>query len=160
MTSGPKTRISDARAAMRRIFISLTLLGGVAACGDGGPSVSQFAAPRIIEVQSEPPAEAGRCWANAYTQSSAPGLSRGVGLWVETPCDTNLTPDFQASLQRALQARGLYAGPITGQMDAGTEAAIRAFQAPLGLDSPILSLAAAERLGLVAVKAARDRAAT
>jgi hypothetical protein len=72
--------------------------------------------------------------------------------WFETPCDTVLTPDFVQSLQRALAARGLYAGPESGEMDARTRAAVRKFQAPEGLDSGILSLAAARKLGLVAIE--------
>ncbi|MDQ2094830.1 peptidoglycan-binding domain-containing protein [Rhodalgimonas zhirmunskyi] len=72
-------------------------------------------------------------------------------LWFETPCERQLTPDFIASLQRALAARGFYTGPVTGEMDARTRRAIRSYQAPQGLDSGIVSLAAARKLGLVAV---------
>ncbi len=79
-------------------------------------------------------------------------------LWFETPCEDQLTPDFLASLQRALKARGHYHGGITGQMDSRTRRAIRHYQAPQGLDSGILSLAAARKLGLVAV--ARTEAGT
>ncbi len=71
--------------------------------------------------------------------------------WFETPCPADLTPDFVSSLQRALKARTLYRGAITGDMDARTRAAVRKYQQPEGLDSGILSLAAARRLGLVAV---------
>lgn len=73
-------------------------------------------------------------------------------LWFETPCEDQLTPDFVASVQRALAARGLYRGAITGEMDARTRRAIRRFQAPEGIDSGILSLAAARKMGLVAVQ--------
>lgn len=72
-------------------------------------------------------------------------------LWFQTPCDDQLTPDFIASLQRALKARGLYYGPPTSQLDARTRNAVRRFQASQGLDSSILSLSAARQLGLVAV---------
>jgi len=72
-------------------------------------------------------------------------------LWFETPCERQLTPDFIASLQRALMARGFYTGPVTGEMDSRTRRAIRSYQAPQGLDSGIVSLAAARKLGLVAV---------
>ena len=72
--------------------------------------------------------------------------------WFQTPCARDQTPEFVSSLQRALKARGLYRGPISGQMDARTRAAVRAFQQPQGLNSGILSLAAARQLGLVAVK--------
>ncbi|MFX0543604.1 peptidoglycan-binding domain-containing protein [Roseovarius sp. S4756] len=72
--------------------------------------------------------------------------------WFETPCPADLTPDFVASLQRALKARTLYTGAINGAMDARTRAAVRKFQKPEGLDSGILSLASARKLGLVAVE--------
>lgn len=70
-------------------------------------------------------------------------------LWFETPCPETFTPEFVATLQRALKARQLFWGPVTGQMDARTRAAVRRYQSAEGLDSPILSLAAARRLGLV-----------
>jgi hypothetical protein len=73
----------------------------------------------------------------------------------ETPCRAQLTPEFIGSLQRALAARGLYRGPITGGFTPETRRAIRAFQKPLGVESPILSMEAARKLGLVAY--ARDQ---
>lgn len=76
--------------------------------------------------------------------------------WFETPCPADLTPDFVSSLQRALNARDIYRGAVTGQMDARTRAAVRRFQTPEGLDSGILSLAAARKLGLVAVERTED----
>ncbi len=75
-----------------------------------------------------------------------------VETWFETPCATDLTPDFIASVQRALKARGFYRGPITATMDPRTRAAVRAYQAPQGLESGILSLAAARKLGLAVVE--------
>lgn len=71
--------------------------------------------------------------------------------WFETPCEADLTPEFIASLQRALAARGHYRGPVTGRMDARTRSAIRAFQRPQGLDSGMISLAAARQMGLIAL---------
>ena len=61
-----------------------------------------------------------------------------------------------SSVQRALSVRGLYRGPITGQMDSPTRAAIRKFQKPQGLDSGILSTAAARKLGLIAMERPKD----
>jgi len=75
---------------------------------------------------------------------------RGV-TWFETPCPADMTPELVATLQRALAARGLYDGPITGRTGAATRDAVRAYQAQTGLDSPVLSLAAARTLGLIAV---------
>lgn len=71
-------------------------------------------------------------------------------LWFETPCDEVMDAEFIASLQRALAVRGVYSGPINGEMTRATRHAIRNYQQPLGLDSAILSLQAARRLGLVA----------
>ena len=67
------------------------------------------------------------------------------------PCRAEMTPEFNASVQRALRARGLYRGPINGEMDRRTRAAIRSFQKPQGFNSDILSVAGARQLGLVAV---------
>ncbi|MGR3616484.1 MAG: peptidoglycan-binding domain-containing protein [Paracoccaceae bacterium] len=71
--------------------------------------------------------------------------------WFRTPCPEETTPNFVASVQRALKARKLYRGPVTGEMDKNTRSAIRKYQKPQGLDSGILSLAAARKLGLIAV---------
>lgn len=71
--------------------------------------------------------------------------------WFETPCPEVMTAEFTASLQRALQVRGIYTGPITGALDSATRAAVQAFQRMDGPDSGVLSLAAARRLGLIAV---------
>ncbi len=73
-------------------------------------------------------------------------------IWFQTPCQEQMTPEFVSSVQRALAARYLYRGPVNGEMDARTRAAVRKYQKPEGLDSGILSLAAARKLGLVAVK--------
>jgi hypothetical protein len=71
-------------------------------------------------------------------------------LWFETLCPEDLTADFLSSLQRALAVRGFYSGTITGTLDRATRRAIRAYQKNEGLDSDVLSLAAARKLGLVA----------
>lgn len=70
----------------------------------------------------------------------------------QIPCAAEQTPEFVASLQRALKARVLYRGGITGVMDGRTRAGVRRYQKPLGLDSGILSLASARSLGLVALE--------
>ena len=70
----------------------------------------------------------------------------------EIPCAGTMTPEFVASFQRALTARGYYRGPITGQMNARTRAALRSYQSRQGLNSDILSMETARLLGLVAAK--------
>lgn len=71
-------------------------------------------------------------------------------LIFETPCPDALTPDLIATLQRALEARGLYRGPITGAMDVATRRAVRRYQSGNGLPSGLLSIQTARRLGLLA----------
>jgi hypothetical protein len=71
-------------------------------------------------------------------------------VWFRAPCPDSQSVTFTASLQRALKARALYLAPVTGEMNAETAEAVRRFQAERGLDSPVLSLAAAQELGLLA----------
>ena len=67
----------------------------------------------------------------------------------ETICPPVYTEEFVASLQRALAARGFYRGEVTGVMDTATGRAVQDFQREDGPDSPLLSIAAARRLGLI-----------
>lgn len=68
--------------------------------------------------------------------------------WFETPCAMEGNVEYIANLQRALTARGHYDGAATGVMDRATVLAVRRYQQPQGLDSGVLSLAAARQLGL------------
>jgi hypothetical protein len=77
-------------------------------------------------------------------------VSDQTPVWFRTPCDEILTPDFIATLQRALRARGLYRGLTSGQIDSATSRAISAYQTPRGLPSGTLALATARELGLIA----------
>jgi Putative peptidoglycan binding domain len=72
-------------------------------------------------------------------------------VWFQTPCPAVLDAAFLATLQRALKARGYFLQGVTGAMDDATRDAIRRFQAERGLDSDILSVAAARELGLIEV---------
>ena len=71
--------------------------------------------------------------------------------WFQTPCPAEMTPEFIASVQRALIARDAHPGPVTGRMDAATRSAILRWQTARGTDSATLSLETAQELGLVAV---------
>jgi len=71
--------------------------------------------------------------------------------WFEIPCPPDFTVEFVSTLQRALSARGLYSGPITGNMDAATRRAVLAVQTAAGLPSDVLSIETARELGIVAV---------
>ncbi|MCF6316347.1 MAG: peptidoglycan-binding protein [Marinosulfonomonas sp.] len=70
--------------------------------------------------------------------------------WFKVPCAADMGTGFIATLQRALKSRGLFRGAVTGVMDPKTTKAVRWYQKQHGLDSGILSLAAARQLGLVA----------
>lgn len=115
--------------------------------------------PAIIETVTEQ-VEVTPAWIGPDGAVLAPASYRSVAhqkivqdresIWFLTPCPDTVTVDFIATVQRALKARGFYLLPLTGQMDAATRDAIRRFQTPLGLDSPVLSLAAARDLGIVA----------
>ena len=110
----------------------------------------------------------GACWANdripAVTQTVLVPVAGREGVHPQerilrpaedrlfaVPCPEQIDADMIASLQRALLARGHYAGPITGTWDEATSQAVRRLQAPQGLDSGVLSLQAAQMLGLVPV---------
>lgn len=157
---------------MTRAFLILLAALSLAACENGGPSsaASPMQSPAERAAVAEVPLQtlpADACWARDRipAQTRAVLVETGNGTrearnqvlrpaqerLFAVPCPDVLTPDFTASLQRALAARGLYAGPITGQWSADTTAAVRRFQAPLGLDSGVLSLDAAQQMGLVAV---------
>ena len=87
-----------------------------------------------------------------YRRAPVPRVVRPRGeMRFQAPCPAEMTADFIASVQRALQARRYHSGPITGQMDAATRRALRAYQTERGLDSAQLSLETARALGLVAV---------
>ncbi|MBS0126149.1 peptidoglycan-binding domain-containing protein [Thetidibacter halocola] len=87
-----------------------------------------------------------------YRKAPVPRIVRPrADLVFEAPCPATMTPDFIASVQRALAARGYFAGNVTGTLDAPTAAAIRRYQAERGLDSAQLSLETARALGLIAV---------
>lgn len=72
----------------------------------------------------------------------------------ETLCAKDIGPEIFSSLQRALAARDLYDGPISGEINLATEAALRRFQRSQGLETALLTIETARQLGLVAV--ARD----
>lgn len=77
-------------------------------------------------------------------------VSDQTPIWFRTPCAETLTPDFIATLQRALRARGLLRGPVSGELDIATTRALSAYQTARGLPSGTLALATARELGLIA----------
>lgn len=98
---------------------------------------------------------ARKCWARYGTDGGQPRNGVITETAFRVPCPEQMTPDLIATLQRALQARGQYDGPITGHADPKTRAALQAFQRASGFDSPILTLDTAQRLGLLPIELTR-----
>lgn len=124
-----------------------------------GACYGKIVSPAVYETVTEhiviAPAETGAGGtiitpAKYRTETRQRVVGGGRPTFFETPCPDVITQDFVASLQRALKARRLLTGPITGIIDQRTEAAILAFQEPLGLKSSTLSLESARLLGLIA----------
>ncbi|WP_298838720.1 peptidoglycan-binding domain-containing protein [uncultured Roseobacter sp.] len=69
--------------------------------------------------------------------------------WFEIVCPAEMTPEFTASVQRALIARGYLTGPADGIPDERTSAAVAAYQAQGGYPGTGLSTDAARALGLI-----------
>lgn len=70
----------------------------------------------------------------------------------EAICPEDLSPEFVASLQRALIARGALTDRVTFEIDPRTQEAIRGLQARAGLDTAVLARATAVELGLVPLR--------
>lgn len=126
--------------------------------GPPGACWAKDARPAVIEtvteqvqITPEMRADDGTVTAPATyrTKTNARMVRDRQTVWFRAPCPVDMTPDFVASLQRALKARGYYLAPLTGTLDPATTDALRRFQTDRGLDSRQLSLGAARELGLV-----------
>ena len=124
-----------------------------------GQCWSSDTAPAVIEtvteqVQVRPERRDGAGNVTQAAQFQTRTAQRMVSdraiVWFAAPCPAEITVGFVASLQRALKARGRFFAPVTGAWDDETLAALQKFQRERGLDSPVISLAAAQELGLVA----------
>lgn len=123
------------------------------------PAFPALGPPEVTSLRDAAPGSADpkTCWRHDTVAASAtatlfrasPQHDAPHAYWFRAPCPEQMTPARIASLQRALAARGLYAGSISGQMNSATQDAVQAYQAPLGLDSRQLSLAAARQMGLI-----------
>lgn len=159
-------------------ILPLAVLGTLAACapqegartetGNGlappgapqGTCWAKVHTPAVIEIITEEvevsPAEFNedgslKTPATSRSQSTPRIVTPRQERWFETPCPPAFTVEFVSTLQRALRARGLYAGQITGNMDRKTRKAVRAIQTDDGLPSDVLSIETARKFGLVAV---------
>jgi len=168
-----------------RAFPAVLLALALAGCADPSaqpPGRADFSADLIVRKEpGPPPGPKDACWqadirpavietvteqvllqperagqpAVYGTSTSQRIVSDRATVWFRAPCPAEMTPEFTATLQRALKARGFYLLPLTGVMDGPTRDAIRRYQHSRGLDSDHLSLAAARELGIVAVDPSR-----
>ncbi|MGY6703695.1 peptidoglycan-binding domain-containing protein [Roseinatronobacter sp.] len=95
------------------------------------------------------------CWAR-YATRGAQNSDTIEEVAFRVPCPEHMTTEFMSTLQRALQARGHYDGPVTGRADGPTREAVRKFQRAQGFDSPILTLDTAQHLGLMPIEMGRN----
>lgn len=157
---------------------ALALALAAACAAPPPPAPAPAAEPEVLRGAAAPAgAAAGSCWVRDLRPAVIETVSVQVALPPATPggppvwqsetrqrilrdrevllfeavCPEALDAALVASLQRALRVRGFLAGPVTATLDAATRAAVRRFQVLRGLDSAMLSLAAARELGLVAV---------
>lgn len=116
------------------------------------PAVYEQVWGEVQVIQAEIAADGTMLRPPVYRKSLVPRIVKPRGeVRFEAPCPDQMTPDFIASVQRALGARGYFAGNVSGALDAPTTAAIRRYQADRGLNSAQMSLETARALGLVAV---------
>ncbi|MCA0939502.1 peptidoglycan-binding protein [Salipiger pacificus] len=116
------------------------------------PAIYEQVQGEVLVVQAEIAEDGTVLRAPIYRRTKVPKLVRPRGeMRFEAPCPAQMTPEFIASVQRALAARGEFSGAVSGEMDAPTRAAVRRYQAARGLDSAQLSLETARALGLVAI---------
>ncbi|WP_298256936.1 peptidoglycan-binding domain-containing protein [uncultured Litoreibacter sp.] len=122
-----------------------------------GPQITQIVSDIVIATPAQFGPNGEEISPAIYREVTRPQtFNEGDGRWFTRTCDADMTPEFVATLQRALAARGLYRGDINGLMDQRTLRAVQEFQTPQGLDSAVLSQSAAQQLGLIAVEVERD----
>ena len=160
---------------MKTLVRSCAFMGCVlTGCVEAPPPYSNPPAFVLAGIEGD---EDGRCYGNDVTPARTETITRQeqVGFGVEGPvyetvtrqmitteraevsfeivCPRDLSPEFIATLQRALAARGYYGGPIHGQIDAATTNGLKAYQAQRGLNTALLDLKTAKSLGLVPLTA-------
>ena len=70
-------------------------------------------------------------------------------VWTSVLCDVNTTPDVVRRLQTALKGAGHYGGPIDGIIGSQTRGGIKSYQAAQGVNSDILTIESATKLGII-----------
>jgi hypothetical protein len=127
-------------------------------------------APQVMRADDDPigplanpvmvDASLGTCFARSTTPAIIETVTEQVMVQpapvrseveFETPCAAVMVPQFIASVQRALIARGYYNGAINGRVDGRTATAIERFQTAQGdVQTSTLTLQTTRAIGLVA----------
>ena len=151
--SGPTARDGTVARAATPELATTREADGTCRAREVIPAIYEHVMGEVQVVQAEIAEDGTVIRPPIYRKAPVPRIVRPRGeMSFEAPCPEQQTPDFVASLQRALAARGHFAGNVTGVMDAPTAAALRRYQSERGLDSAQLSLETARALGLVAVE--------
>lgn len=117
---------------------------------DTHPAVIETVTEQVLVSAEQRDAQGQIIKPSIYASETRQRMLRDRGeIWFRAPCPERITPEFIATLQRALKARGLYLQPLTGVMDSDTKTALGRYQRARGLDSELLSLAASRELGLI-----------
>lgn len=75
-------------------------------------------------------------------------VSGGTQDWRQILCETNVTPEVVANIQKALQAAGHNPGAVNGQLNASTLNAVREYQVKNNLATGGLTYVTLQRLGV------------
>ena len=70
-------------------------------------------------------------------------------VWTSVLCDVNTTPDVVRRLQTSLKRAGHYGGPIDGIIGSQTRRGIASYQSATGVQSDILTIESAKKLGII-----------
>lgn len=148
---------SDAQAPDSPPPLAEKMDDGSCRARDTVPAIYEHVMGEVQVVQAEIAEDGTVIRPPIYRRAPVPRVVRErAEITFEAPCPDQMTPEFIASVQRALAARGLFAGTVTGTLDPPTAAAIRRYQSERGLESAQLSLETARALGLIAVDLSKD----
>ena len=116
------------------------------------PAVVETVTKKVLVTPAQTNSDGSIGTLPVYRQESRQNIvTPRTDNWFETPCPPALTVELVSTLQRALLARGLNSGAVTGNMDSATRSAVLAIQSKNGLHSEVLSMETARELGIVAV---------
>ncbi|SPF81064.1 peptidoglycan-binding domain-containing protein [Pseudoprimorskyibacter insulae] len=129
-----------------------TATGAVCWASKVVPAEYGYVMGQVQVVQAERAADGRVVTPPVYRNQPVPKVVKPRSeIRFQTPCPDQQTPQFIATLQRALFARGYYKGRINGQMDKPTRDAILHYQQRQGLNSDQLSMDTARDLGVLAI---------